>query len=134
MERCMKPERLGIDPNSPDADKTYKHWYKTFCNFIDSFSMARENTEESSTGTQVNKFNLLINYIESSVYEYISKCGSYEEAIETLESVDVKPNNVILARHILSTRKQKLGEILDKYLNELKTLAEDCAIQVRNDT
>ena len=42
----MKPERLGIDPNSADADKTYKHWYKTFCNFIDSFSMARENTEE----------------------------------------------------------------------------------------
>ena len=32
----------------------------------------------------------------------------------------------MLARHILSTRKQKAGESLDQFLNELKTLAKDC--------
>ena len=35
----------------------------------------------------------------------------------------------MLARHILSTRKQKAGESLDQFLNELKTLAKDCDLK-----
>ncbi|CAJ1099219.1 Hypothetical predicted protein [Octopus vulgaris] len=31
-----------------------------------------------------------------------------------------------MARHLLATRKQKLGESLDQFLNELKILAKDC--------
>ena len=103
MERYIKPERLGIDRNSPDADKTCKHWYRTFCSFVDSLPMPQSNTEGLSSGTLVNKFNLLISYTQSSVYEYISKCGSYEEAIETMQPVYVKPKNVILVQHVLST-------------------------------
>ena len=38
----------------------------------------------------------------------------------------MKPRNVLLARHILSTRKQKAGENVHQFLNELKTLAKDC--------
>ena len=38
MERYMKPERLGIDPNTNDADKTYKHWFRTFNKFLESLS------------------------------------------------------------------------------------------------
>ena len=38
----------------------------------------------------------------------------------------MKPRNVVLARHILSTRKQKAGENVHQFLNELKTLAKDC--------
>ena len=72
----MKPKRLGIDPSSPDVDKTYKHWYRTFFNFVDSLSFSEGNTEGSSPKTQVKKFNLLINYIESSVYEFIFECLS----------------------------------------------------------
>ena len=83
------------------------------------------NTEGLSSRTQVNKFNLLINYIEFSIYEYISEFGSYEEAIKTMESVYVKLKYVILAQHVLSTWEQKPVETLDKYLNELKTLAKD---------
>ena len=33
---------------------------------------------------------------------------------------------MIVVRHVLSTRKQKPGETLDKFLDELKTLAKDC--------
>ena len=80
---------------------------------------------QSSTRV-VNKFNLLINYIEPNVYEFIFECETYDQEIETLKTIYVKPKNVMLARHILSTRKQKAGESLDQFLNELKTLAKDC--------
>ena len=51
---------------------------------------------------------------------------SFDEVIQTLQSVYVKPKNIILSRNILATRKQKSGETLDQYLNELKALAKNC--------
>ena len=38
-----------------------------------------------------------------------------------IKTIYVEPKNVILERYILSTRKQKAGESLDQFLNELKT-------------
>ena len=35
----------------------------------------------------------------------------------------------IIAQHVLSTRKQKPGETLGKYLNKLKILAKDCVFK-----
>ena len=52
MERFMKPDRLGIDPNSTDAEKTYNHWLRTFYNFV------------STVDDNSIKLNLLINHIE----------------------------------------------------------------------
>ena len=49
--------------------------------------------------------------------------------IQILKTIYVKPKNVILAIHILSTRKQKAGESLDQFLNEFKTLAKDCDVK-----
>ena len=47
MERYIKPERLGIDPNTTDADKTCKHWFQTFNNFVEFFS-----TSNTASGSQ----------------------------------------------------------------------------------
>ena len=126
-------ERLGIDPNTTNADETYKLWFRTFNNFLESLSTSNAaNSSQSSTQT-VNKFNLLINYIEPNVYELISECETYDQANETLKTIYVKPKNVILARYILSTRKQKAGESLDQLLNELKTLAKGCDFKTVSD-
>ena len=40
MERYMKSERLGIDPNKTDADKTYKHWFQTLTIFSNRYLQA----------------------------------------------------------------------------------------------
>ena len=93
MERYMKPERLGIDPNTTDAAKTYKHWFRTFNNFVESLSISNTASGSQSSTRTVKKINLLINYIEPNTYELISECETYDQAIVTL------------ARHILSTRK-----------------------------
>lgn len=117
MERYLRPERLEIDPNSTDAAKTWTHWFKTFKNFVDSPALNTAGFDKLST---------LINFIGPSIYEYIADSTSYEEAIEALEAVFVKPKNEIFARHILSTKKQALGQSLDQYLQQLKVLAKDC--------
>ncbi|XP_012562704.1 uncharacterized protein LOC101238699 [Hydra vulgaris] len=114
MDRFMKPDRLGIDPNSADAAKTYNHWLKTFNNFV------------STVDNNFIKLNLLINHIEPNVYEFISECDDFEQATSILESIYIKPKNEIFARHILSTRKQKPSETIDQFLNELKNLSKDC--------
>ena len=73
MKRHMKPVRLRIDPNTTDADKTYKHWFRTFSNFLESLSTSNTaSSSQSSTGT-ISKFNFLIIYIETNVYELISE-------------------------------------------------------------
>ncbi|XP_012561167.1 uncharacterized protein LOC101236254 [Hydra vulgaris] len=118
MDRFMKPDRLGIDPNSADAAKTYNHWLRTFNNFV------------STVDNNFIKLNLLINHIESNVYEFISECDDFEQATSILESIYIKPKNEIFARHILSTRKQKPSETIDQFLNELKILSKYCKFTV----
>ena len=34
MDALLKPARLDLDRNSPTAAKEWKHWHKTFTNFI----------------------------------------------------------------------------------------------------
>ena len=123
MERLLKPDRLETDPTSPTAAQEWKHWYRTFLNFLTSVEATRP---ASSTALPINKMAFLINYISHSAYVCISECNTYEEAIQLLEAQYVKPKNEVFARHLLATRRQKAGETLDTYLQSLKVLSKDC--------
>eukprot|EP00106_Octopus_bimaculoides_P007654 XP_014775096.1 PREDICTED: uncharacterized protein LOC106872576 [Octopus bimaculoides] len=118
MEKYLKPNRLNANPNSTNIDKTFNYWFRTFTNFIDSLP--------GQEGRIIDKLNLLTKYVEPNVYEYISEVKNYEQAVNTLKSVYIKLKNIIMTCHLLATRKQKPGESLDQYLNELKILAKDC--------
>ena len=73
------------------------------------------------------------------VFEFISECERYEDAIKILNDLYDKPKNVIFARHLLATCKQENGQSLDQFLQSLKSLAKDCdfrnstAQQIRDD-
>ena len=73
-----------------------------------------------------DKLNTLINYIDHNVYDYISECNNYDSVIEILKNLYVKPKNVVFARHLLATGKQKSGENIGEYLQALKELSKDC--------
>jgi hypothetical protein len=68
----------------------------------------------------------LINFLDPSVYEYISECDSYSTAIDTREKLYDKAKNEVYERHLLATRKQNVGESLDTFFLALKKLAKDC--------
>ena len=63
------------------------------------------------------------------MYEFVKGCETYEAAINKLKSVYIKTPNVIFARHVLATRKQKQGENLRDFFQQLHVLSKDCNIQ-----
>ena len=115
MDKFLRPDRFEANLDSSDSMKEWKHWYRTFQNFVSAIKVHRSQ-----------KLNILINYIGPSVYEYISECSDYDTAIETLEQLYVKPKNEVFARHILTTRRQGPSESLHEYLQVLKQLSSDC--------
>ena len=53
-------------------------------------------------------------------------CEDYVVAIETLQALYVKPTNEVYAHHLRATRCEQHTEILDEYLQALKTSNKDC--------
>jgi len=115
MSKALKPSRLDVDPNSSKAAKEWKHWKRTFDNFI---------TECGSEAP--DKFRSIVNFISADVFDYVEECTTYDQVVDTLTKLYVKTPNAIFARHQLASRKQKSGETLDEYLEELKKLSKDC--------
>ena len=72
------------------------------------------------------KLEMLINFLSPTLFEYISDCTDFDTAMQNLETLFVKPKNEIVARHLLTTRKQQMGKTLDEYLNAVNILSKDC--------
>ena len=115
MSKTLKPSRLDVDPISPNAAKQWKHWKRTFDNFI------------AECGTDApDRFRSIVNFLSADVFEYVEECTNYEEVVDTLKKLYVKTPNKIFARHELASRKQKSGESLDEFLEGLKKLSKHC--------
>ena len=112
MDKILKPSRLDTDPSSPTAAKEWKHWYRTFMNFI-----------KESGDSAPNKLRALVNCVSLNVYELIEDC---ESAVAKLERSYVRLPNEVFARHLLATRQQQSGESIDEFLRELYKLSIDC--------
>ena len=123
--KFIKPNLFSADPNSSQAGKEWKHWYRTFTNFLESFPAEPAITD-------ANKLRCLIAHINKDVYDYVSECETYEEAVDILGRLYVKPCNVIFARHLLMMCKQQPEQSLDDYLQKLKQLAKDCNYRAVN--
>ena len=120
MDKYLKPERLDADPNSSSAAQQWRHWHRTFKSFLEQCQLTRP---------ELNKLDVLINYVSPKVYDYIAECATYDSATSVLESLYVKPKNDVFARHLLATRKQEAGESLDQYLLSLQQLGRDCTFK-----
>ncbi|GFW99881.1 retrovirus-related Pol polyprotein from transposon opus [Trichonephila clavipes] len=116
MEQLLKPERFDIDPTCSNSETKWRHWKKTFENFLGGIK----------TITEQNKLPLLCNYVTSNVYQFINDCTTYAQAIAILDSLFINKRNVIFARHCLSTRNQQTEETFSEYLQILNQLSKDC--------
>ena len=78
--KFIKPRIFNADPNSKQESKEWRHWYctRTFSNFVDSFPAEPAISDE-------DKLKCLIAHISKGVYDYVSECCTYQEAIQTLE-------------------------------------------------
>ena len=96
MDNCLKLDRFETDPTSPDSKRKWQYWIRTFTGF-----------------SKENKLNILIDHVDTSVYECISEAEPYEAAITILHNVYIKPINENFARYRLTTSKQQPEQTLD---------------------
>ena len=73
-----------------------------------------------------DKLKLLINFLSPQIYATVSDCSTYEETLQVLKSLYVKPSNTIFARHLLSTWSQQSVESVKQYVQALRQLSKDC--------
>jgi len=123
MDKHLRPNRFECEPNAENAEKQWKHWFRTFENFIASIVFPNEMNDATK---QQQKLSTLINYISPSIYEFISEAPDYENAIGTLKALYIKPVNTMYNRHILITHCQNETETVDHYLQELEKLSKHC--------
>ena len=114
--KCLRPQIFETDVNAPDSAKKWKHWKKTFENYISRIEGA----------TARDKLDILVSLLDTSVYSYVSECDAYDDAVVRLENTYVKPVNEIFARHRLNTCKQNPDESLEDFLERLKSLSNNC--------
>ena len=107
--KFIKHNLFTTNPSSSQDSEEWKYWYKTFTNFLDSFPAEPEITEQS-------KLRCLIAHINKDVYELISDCVDYDQAIQTLERLHVKPSNVIFARHLLRHANKNRENVYSLYI------------------
>ena len=121
----MKQSKLDVDPNSAKATKHFKHWLKTFTNFV-----TRCLAASLADGVpEPNKLEILCAYISADVHELLGGLDSYDAAIAKLKASFIKTPKVIFSRHQLATRKQKAGELLEEFLQSLHVMSKDCSLR-----
>ncbi|XP_072401662.1 uncharacterized protein [Diabrotica undecimpunctata] len=130
MENYLRPERFDKDPSLKSTAKEWDHWKRTFMNFLAAHIVTPGVSADVAAVPPLDindtKLQLLINHISPRVYTYISDCNTYNESIQTIDKIYIKPNNTIHARHILTSRRQQTDESIDSYMHSLKQLAKDC--------
>ena len=75
---------------------------------------------------EAEKFDILINRLDFTPYEYVDKTTSYKEAMDKLEKIYDKKINTIYARWKLANEKQLEDESMDAFVLRLMVLAKDC--------
>ena len=80
MDKVLRPERLDSDPNLAEATLAWYHWKSTFTNFLTT--LPQEN---------LNKRNVLINFVSPKIFSLIAETNDYERAVEVLQNHFVKP-------------------------------------------
>ena len=64
MDKCITPQILDTDVNSEEGPRKWLYWKRTFESFIRRIDRTIDR----------DKLDLLINFIDTNVYSYITKC------------------------------------------------------------
>ena len=72
----LNVEKLSLLPNSPDAAKVFALWKRKFTIYTKTLGASDDE-----------KYDILINRLDITPYEYVDKTTTYEEAMDKLESI-----------------------------------------------
>ncbi|XP_059823926.1 uncharacterized protein LOC132393115 [Hypanus sabinus] len=116
MEPVLRPDRLDLDRQDPDAALAFEHWLACFQSYL---------AELRATEPAV-MHRILLSRVSSKVYSFIRDLPTYEGALDALKRQYLRPVNTVYARHRLATRQQRPGESCAEFLRALQTLVRAC--------
>ena len=117
MDGEQKPEHLDVDPGSTQATAKFNHWFKTFTHYLDALQNA---------DVQHFKLHILVNLISFYVYQHLADINDYDNAIQILKDLYVKPRNGIATRYELQMCKHQASEIIDQFVLQVEKLSKQC--------
>ncbi len=138
MNRALRPERFNTETNDPHAEQLYKHWKKTLSSYLETALATPTTTGEPSAAPDAatiaataaqQKLYTLINHISAHVFQLIGDATTFDDAVNLLDGIYIKPANIIYNRHKLMTTKQEPPQSVDTYVQELKRIAKTCQFQ-----
>ena len=120
MAKHLRPDKLDAEVRSSTAENDFKHWFRTFNNYLTAVKKQTPDT---------NELDLLICFVTPTVYAHIAEEATYGAAIKRLEKLYVKKKNVVCARYLLLSKKQEAGQSIDDFVTTLHQLTKDCNFQ-----
>ena len=86
MDKILRPTRFESELSTPNVEKEWKHWLRTFENYLGALTITGTEDEQ-----QTKKLQALTNSVSASVFEYITDVTTYDAAIALLKSLYEKP-------------------------------------------
>jgi len=54
MDKHLRPARFDTEPNSTNAEKEWRHWYRTFLNFINAIHPPQQQQQQQQQQQNAN--------------------------------------------------------------------------------
>ena len=122
MEKLvLRPKELSVQPEAPDAQRSFAYWLRTVEDFISTLAEFRKDGDP-----EINKKRIIVSCLSPEIYPYVEDADTYENVVEILKSAYIKKKNNVYARHLLVSRRQAANETISEFLQALKSLAKDC--------
>ncbi|XP_059824900.1 uncharacterized protein LOC132393533 [Hypanus sabinus] len=116
MESILRPDRLDIDPQSPEASIVFELWFACFQSYLEEIRVTEPATMHK----------ILLPRVSPRVYSLIRDLPTYQGALDSLKRQYLRPVNTVYARHRLATRRQWAGESSAEFVRALQTLVRAC--------
>ncbi|XP_059799682.1 uncharacterized protein LOC132377435 [Hypanus sabinus] len=116
MESILRPDKLDIDPQSPEAAITFELWFACFQSYLEEIPVTEPATMH----------RVLLSRVSPRVYSLIRDWPTYQGALDALERQYLRPVNTVYALHRLVTQQQRAGESSAEFVRALQTLVRAC--------
>ena len=127
MDRLLKPEKLTADPSRENSMDIYIHWKGTLENYLEialPTSVEKDGTIIVDPLHEKKKRMALMNCVSSDIFKFFSNTSSYNEGMDKLNSMYLRPENTIYNRHKLMTCAQDTN--IDDFMGRLELLSKSC--------
>ena len=108
--KCLRPQIFETDVNAPESAKKWKHWKKTFENYVSRIEGATARDKLDILFSLLDTFvlfslldtSVLFSLLDTSVlvslilyvsYLHVSECNAYDETVARFENAYVEPVN-----------------------------------------